>query len=250
MNKGQKGNILFIIIVAIGLLAALMMSLSKSERYSDNMDREDMILQIRELYTYGQTLEKALNKVMLQNGCDIVEVSFDHPDLANYNTSGYYLNPNSPADKHCHIFEPEGGGVKYQMPPEMSINLGVDEYAIISNTDISGLGSRTGTSGSASDLLLFTRLPKEACLRVNVDNDIDNPGENPPYFATGYTQGYPYFPTRVFPQFTGSGGDTDGFVSGYHLGVSVFPQIFGKKIGCYHTGQDNVYNFYYAILAR
>lgn len=249
MNKGQNGNILFIIIVAIGLLAALMMSLSKSERYSDNMDREDMILQIRELYTYGQTLEKALNKVMLQNGCDIVELTFDHPDLANYNTSGYYLNPNSPADKHCHIFEPEGGGVKYQTPPEMSQALGADEYGIIINTGIKGVGGIAETNGAGSDLMLHTRVTKNACLQINKDQNITNTGDNPPYWASGYLQPIPYAPTRIFPCLTCSG--TDGFTNGYvFANGAVFPELKGKKIGCYHTGADDIYNFYYVLLAR
>ncbi len=250
MKKRQNGNILFIIIVAIGLLAALMMSLSSSERYSDTMDAEQTNLQLQEIYSYAQTLEKALNKVMLQNGCEISEVSFDHPDLENYNTTNYYLNTNSPGDESCHIFEPEGGGVKYQVPPDIAQDAGGYEYGVLRVFGVGGIGTGQDVGDDfGAELLLHTKLPEKACLKVNNDIGIENTGGIPPQRAF-ITITLPYPTHRTFPRFSDG---VDGLVWGNNIGVggsNFAPELYGYKSGCFETSLDQTFNYYYVLLAR
>lgn len=249
MKKNENGNVLFIIIVAIGLLAALMISLSESERYEDTIDDEKINLQVQELYEYGHKLEKALYKVMLQNGCEISEVSFDHPDLESYGSSNHYANPLSPADEHCHIFEPEGGGLKYQIPPKMSVDIGSYEYVIVPRFAVIGVGTDTGNTGA--DLLLQTVVPYEACLQINRDQNIVHPSRDLPLF-NHWARMPTYASKDTFPTPDFSGGE-EGFENFWQLGRSDDPNmhpVIGHKTGCYENDNDGFYSFYHVILAR
>ena len=248
MKKNEQGNILFIIIVAIGLLGALMMSLSKSERYSDTIDNENMVMQIQDMYQYGQILEKAVSKVLLQNGCEVGQLNFDHPDLENYGDSSYYANTTSPADKSCHIFEPEGGGVIYQVPPPISANLGAYEFGILSRHTIMGVGTDTGVQGT--DLLLQTIVPYEACMKINQDQGIEDRVPGSPPMQNHWSRTPPYAAKDVFPTPEISGG-VEGFMEYYDsMFHASMDNIRGHKIGCFETDNDGLYSFYYVLLAR
>lgn len=246
MTKKENGNVLFIIIVAIGLLAALMISLSESERYEDTIDDEKMNLQIQELYEFGNKLEKAVHRVMLDNGCDTGELNFDHPEFENYDTGGR-KNPISPTDKSCHIFEPEGGGVPYQVPPKMSADLGAYEYGIISRFVIYDVGTNTGNEGA--DLILQTIVPRKACLQINNDNDITNPSGNPPKF-NHWSRSPPYAGKDLYPTIDMNGG-SEGMMNNWILGDGgTMANIAGHKTGCFETDNDGLFSFYHVILAR
>ena len=243
IKTGSQGNVLFIVLIGVALLAALTMAISDSERYTDTMDAEDIKVQLQEIYDYAHEIENAISFVLLHNNCEISQLNFDHPDLLNYNTTNYYLNPNSPTDGTCDIFDASGGGVEYREPPQMSQDQGGYEYGVMSRFPIEAIGS------SASDLILHTLLPEDACIRLNNTQGVSNPSSEPPVMSDFNADIIPYITTRSFP--SSAGWSDEGFSTGVTLGSSSFvPEVEGHKTFCVKEDENGLYHFFYVLLAR
>ena len=112
--NNQKGNILFLILIAVALFAALSYAVTRSGRNSDTISDKKAEILANEVLQFLTEVGNAVNKVMLINGCKDTQLNFYNEVYTD--TSGTILtpanhNPNSPPDKRCHIFDPAGGGV-------------------------------------------------------------------------------------------------------------------------------------------
>jgi len=245
MIKRQSGNVMFIILATIGLIAALTMMLSNSERSSATMGNEKSALQLQQIMNYAANIERGVQRVLVQNNCQIGEMNFDHPDLENYDTNAFYKNPSSPSDKSCDIFDVKGGGVTYQAPPEMSQNVGSNEYGILSAVRIHNIG--TNTSASGEELILHTRLDRATCILANNQFGIDNPSGEPPATTGSFTYNIPYNDWKTFPR----ASTAEGFGSGDNLGDNISEEaLAGHKAGCFYAPSESTYNLFYVLLTR
>ena len=131
----QKGSALFLILIAVVLFAALTYAITQSNRGDGaSAGRETTSITAAQLVNYAQTLENAVNKLLLR-GCADTEISFE-----NLFVTGY-TNPNAPTNKSCHIKDMAGGGVAWQTPPP-NINDGSD-YFFSENTHAAYIGTTT-----------------------------------------------------------------------------------------------------------
>ena len=245
MKNQQSGNVMFIILAAIGLIAVLTMSLSNSERASDNVDGERMNVQLQQILDYAGRMESAINHMMVTNGCHLAQLNFDNPSLVNFNTAGYYLNPNAPADKSCNLYRSIGGGLEYEAPPEMSADEGAYEYGVLGNFRVDD----NGTDDDA-EVSLHTLLPKEACLMLNNQQGVTNTGGMPPTLSNLTPDLLPYNPTRTFPSSSGSAVEGVNSSSAYFGVASLLPEVSGKKIFCFYETDADEYHFFYVLVAR
>tara|TARA_B100000686_G_scaffold311653_1_gene355509 strand:- start:5163 stop:5900 length:738 start_codon:yes stop_codon:yes gene_type:complete len=245
MKNQQSGNVMFIILAAIGLIAVLTMSLSNSERASDNVDSERINVQLQQILDYAGRMESAVNYMMVTNGCHLGQLDFDVPTLLNWDTAGYYQNPNAPADRSCGVFRGKGGGLKYEVPPEMSEKQGATEYGVLGFFRVNDVGT-----DDKAEVFLHTLVPKEACLMLNNQQGVKNPSGLPPEIADLSPDILPYSATRTFPSSSGSAVEGVSDVSAY-LGVpSLAPEVKGKTIFCIHELQSDDYHFFYVLVAR
>ncbi len=106
------GNVLFLILIAVALFAALSYAVSQSTRSGvDTTSKEKNQLLVSRILQYMTSVEQAVTRVRIANGCRDTQLNF-----ANSVVSGY-TNPSAPANGSCDIFSPSGGGVIYQKPP-------------------------------------------------------------------------------------------------------------------------------------
>lgn len=105
----QNGNVLFLILIAVVLFAALSYSVTQSSRGVGNIDSERAILEQATLENCTSNVEYAILKISTLNGCDTDQISYE-------NSKGDNANTNAPADKSCHIFDKSGGGA-YECGP-------------------------------------------------------------------------------------------------------------------------------------
>jgi len=108
--RDQKGNALFLILIAVALFAALSYAVTQSGRSGGGVDKEKLILQASQVIDYVGQVEQTISRMRLINGCADTDISFENPITAGY------TNATSPADKSCHVFDPEGGGLSYNAP--------------------------------------------------------------------------------------------------------------------------------------
>lgn len=131
-RRGERGNILFIILLAVvllGLLTAVIQSTNRPE--GANIDDETLMIRATEVQRYASELERAV-LFILQNGHSEVDLRFAHPDAhADYGTI-----TDQPGRQ---VFNKDGGGASYRTPPE-DINDGT-AWEFYAGTDLPGVGS-------------------------------------------------------------------------------------------------------------
>ena len=123
--KFEKGNALFLILIAVALFAALSYAVTNSGRAGSGADRETALLDAAQLRNYSAQLQTAVNRLRLIGGGSPEEISFQHDasgDGVVSDSSNDFYNPNTPTG--CHVFRPEGGGVT---PPDIGF---LSEYRI------------------------------------------------------------------------------------------------------------------------
>ena len=244
----QAGNALFIILVTIVLLGLLTYTVTQSSDVLDqNADSQNAYLSASEMLKYAGRVKTGVERLMLVKGCAFNEMSFDYADRNNYNTSGYYLNANSPDEGTCDVFGENGGNVPYEIPPSAAQAQGGDEYNVQNHIEVAGVGS-----SGASDLMLVTFVTEDICYNVNRILGIDNPSGVPPEFSAAASFSIPATATESFPDFTtnSNGLNTPDIEIGGDAGTEA-DELAGKKAGCFLASNSlDKYIFYYVLVGK
>lgn len=162
--KAQNGNVLFIILIAVGLFAALGYAVSSSmQGGGKGITAEQAQLRATELLAYANTLSTSVSQLRLR-GCSDTEISFENALV------GGYENANAPDDKTCHVFQPAGGGVRFSHPDD-GINDGsgsLSTWFFDGRLVIADAGYCSDQSDeSCKDLKVLLRVNDQICNEIN-----------------------------------------------------------------------------------
>lgn len=154
-KKSESGNVLFLILIAVALFAALSYVVTQSTRSGGgSTEREQNILSSAQMTQYPTALRTALIRMIL-SGVAVEALAFNAP--------GDLTGASSPA---MYVFGPQGGGAVYQQAPAdlMSNNLpGVWVYN--GQFEVPGIG-QAGAGGN--DVIAFlTGISAGICKQVN-----------------------------------------------------------------------------------
>lgn len=128
MNK-NSGNILFLILIAVALFAALTYTITYSSRNSGDggLAREQAKLDTGVAEQCFAHVQRGVNILQVMNGCAAEEISYELPNGQNENP----LNPNK---KECFLFDEDGAGIfacgiyaSGDCPPEILSNLEIGQ---------------------------------------------------------------------------------------------------------------------------
>ncbi len=108
---------------------------------------------------YAYEVKLGVDRV-LGHGCKDTDISFENPVV------GGYINPNSPSDKSCHVFDINGGGIIWRNPP---VNVsGYGEYFYSGAHGLVGTSSPVGGPNPTQELvLILPNIPKNVCQEIN-----------------------------------------------------------------------------------
>ncbi|MCB1530021.1 MAG: hypothetical protein H6853_09105 [Rhodospirillales bacterium] len=220
-RQTDSGNALWVILIAIVLLAALTMMLSRSsDTSSDTGDYEQRSIQGSKVLRYAAGIELAVNNLKTR-GCSENSLSFWHDSDGNgtEDAGDTYYNASAPTDHSCHIFEPEGAGQVYEAG-----------WNFLGETRVLGLGS-----DSRIELLAeYSGLSQIQCTQINNMIGIANSGTDAPsedYNQTEFTGTYGTATTN---------GDTIGNTSAW---------LAGQTQSCTKDGAGD-YFFNHVLIAR
>jgi hypothetical protein len=158
-RRSERGNILFIILIAvvlIGLLTAAIQMTSRPE--GSNIDKETLVIRASEVQRYASELERAVNYIM-QNGKSESDIRFAHPDA-----SSDYGDLGADADPSDQVFHVSGGGASYRAAP-VGINDG-SAWEFYGGTHIPGMG----TASRAELIAVLPNVTQEFCDKINEIN--------------------------------------------------------------------------------
>ena len=71
----NRGNALFLILIAVALFAALSYAVTQSGRGGGSIDKEQESLYISEIAQYFALVESEVQKLRIVNGCSVAEIS-------------------------------------------------------------------------------------------------------------------------------------------------------------------------------
>lgn len=146
-RQSQGGNVLFLILIAVALFAALSYVVTQSTRSgTGSTEREKNILSSAQMTQYPTALRTALIRMVLA-GTGIENIKFNDPD--NFGTS-----------VNAEVFHPSGGGATYQDAPADLSSAGTSQLHWFYNASffVPGIGLDSDTSGvgiSGNDVIAF-----------------------------------------------------------------------------------------------
>lgn len=225
-RSSESGNILFYILIAVALLAALSYAISKSNTGSTTqLNSERSRLAATEMLEYATILGNAASQLRLR-GCKLTEISFA-------GATGSYANANAPTDNTCHIFHASGGGISLQAPPEAALVTTTTPWVFSADMEINGVGSTCAADGCADLVAYIPGVKDSVCDAINELSGIDSPATRPVQNDASYGtfQGtYTYVDTM---------GDQVGTA-----------KLSSKSAGCFQSTADGVFVLYKVLLAR
>ncbi len=184
-SPNEQGSIIIWIFIFVALFAALSFTVSQGSRTGgENLSREKATLAASEILDYATALKRNIHELQI-NGCSDTEISFENAFISGYS------NTNSPADNSCHIFDLNGGGLKYI---EFSIDNFDTTYSAQSDYQenvFSGNVAVEGVGTTAQDLVLIIPYLRESiCTEINNKMGVGSTMPVDIYTATKFTGSY------------------------------------------------------------
>lgn len=229
----QSGNVIFIILIAIALFAALSFAVSKSmSGGAQNLDKELVNVKTNEIIAYSNIISDAVQSLTLMNDCLDTELSFENSNWAHTD----YDNAGAPED--CKIFSPLGGGVTWKSPDDKITTL---EWEFLGDHRLAGAGDSTPSVAASSDLIMFLPdVSEQFCLAINKKVSLNTIPTD-----AGETI------DATLNRFAGTFVNDDNLTgaAGAPHNCSNSDAVFcGKNSGCYKENSGNEYFIYFRLL--
>lgn len=165
-RDAEKGNVLFLILIAVALFAALSYVVTQSTRSGGgSTEREKNILSSAQMTQYPTALRTAVIRMVL-GGVSVENVKFDAPGTTPFTTlSAAQL-----------VFHPQGGGASYQEgPADLSASGNAPlTWFYNANFDVPGVGI-DGAAGN--DIVAFLPgISQGVCRQVNEELGVNISG--------------------------------------------------------------------------
>lgn len=115
MHK-TSGNILFLILIAVALFAALSYAVTQTTQGSGSVSKDKTKLLAARMLNHISEIQRGIQHMRLINRCSDTQLSFESAQQGGFST--HYVNPSAPADKRCHLYDPNGGAVTFEKIPD------------------------------------------------------------------------------------------------------------------------------------
>jgi hypothetical protein len=235
-NNHEKGNVLFLILIAVALFAALSYAVTSSTRSGGSATKETNQLNAAAIVQTGSSLQTAVMRMSI-GGVSASSLLFTPPSDFAANTSRY-------------VYHPEGGSATYQEVAAKQMATGQPgKWVVNGQFNISAIGT------SNADIIAFLPgIPLELCLLINNQNGL---------FAGAVTPGTPVaFASNVSATYNKSMADADTRGANGEGTITVdatipasptaFPADYAAKpSGCFQNGGGSgEYVYYTALIER
>ncbi len=223
--RSQSGNALWIILIAVALLAALTATMIRSADTTEQTgDIERYRIQASEIMRTAAGIAQTVRNMQMQGISENV-ISFQANDLP-----AAYNNANCTAD-NCRVFHPRGGGLNYSAPSSGWLDSSHSSLTHYGEWLISTVNALDGAGTDNPDMILFIPAIREAlCRQINVMQRIH-----------GATDPIPTSPITQTP-FNGTVPAT---------ATTIIVDMGRHKSGCFQdTGAGNPYMYYHVLIER
>lgn len=170
-QKGERGNVLFLILIAVALFAALSYAVTQSTRSGGgDASKEKSLVSSAALTQYPASIKTAIIRMTVSNGIAPEDLLFDKPPYTNLTTALL---------KSQGVFYPDtGGGATYVKAPTDSVTTGGDWFFNgeneVLNIGTSVASSATASTAATADIIAFLPdVTKSICDKIHDQLGID-----------------------------------------------------------------------------
>lgn len=235
-RPAQSGSAFFIILFGIFLFGALSFAVMQGGRMSEgSMSQQQARLAAEEILNSAESVRAGVQKLRL-SGCDIGQLGFEKG-------SGLYVNPSSPADGSCNVWQ--GGKANAQadtiqpnwLDGTKSGSAAYGVWIITSGSCVPHIGTGGASCNSVAEAEILTILPwlkKDVCAAIN--NILTGSSTIPKDIGSAYNPASLFKGSFTAPQ-TINNSDND---------------MVSKSQLCFEgdTAPSGGYHFYSVVLAR
>jgi hypothetical protein len=230
MKNPQNGNVLFYILIAVALLAALTFAVIQSGRGNITaVNEEKARLLATEMLDYAGVMTNAAAQLRLRTVND-TDLCFDDAGWGNTD----YANASCSDDTNK-IFHLKGAGVTWTRPPELAMDAAASPdnlWHIYGGNEVEEVGTTCGGVDCADLILVADELRENVCLEINKLLKIENAGGTPPIDSGIGTAAF----AGTFT-YANTIGDEDAALK-------------GRTGGCFENTGAGKFTFYKVLLAR
>ncbi len=233
INNNNRGNALFLILIAVALFAALSYAITQSGRGGGNVSKETAQLNVSQVAQQMGSYRDAIQRMKLINGCSDTQISFASSDWGHT----AYNNSNSPTDETCHLFSNAGGGFTVaQLPDVLGTDIIFQGTAYVENVGTTVYGPDTD---STELLMIIYNVSYDHCLAFNQLMQLSSPEPEEEVLVAGIYE----------DEFAGN------FINNQLFGptYSGATNIDGMPAACVEAvvpGYANNYMIYYSLIER
>lgn len=242
-RHGERGNVLFLILIAVALFAALSYAVTQSTRSGGgNAADEGSLINAAAVTQYPAGVRTALVRMVI-GGTDVQLLEFNSP--ANFGdltlvSAGYTMG----------VFHPDGGGATYQQaPPEVMANAMAGTWRFNAETQIENIGVTNAGGGEGNDLVAFLPgVARSLCVKTNEELGIN-------ITVDANSNGIPDIAGLAATDTTdtiGAGAGPPAYITFNTADGNVIAgDMSGQPFGCFDdTANGNQFVYYHVLLER
>jgi hypothetical protein len=224
--RAQRGNVLFLILIAVALFAALSYAVTQSTQSNSGKSvDEDALINAAQLTQYATTISAELMRMQIRQ-VEVQNFQFNPPDdFGNLTLPAYGVFTS--------------GGTTYQKsaPTIMADGLQGTWY-FNADFEVKDVGTSIAGNFNGNEITAFLPGVKQTvCQKIDTDLGI---GTIPQTAATAY-----YTTAMNFMDNTYTLPATE-----LVIGDTVMPQFAGFPYGCYHETTSDLYIYYHVLIER
>lgn len=240
-RENERGNVLFLILIAVALFAALSYAVTSSSRSGGNdANDETNLVSSSTITQYPAGVRTAIIRMQISNNVDVTELEFNGPtDFATCETIGGTLGAN------C-VFHPDGGSATH-VPgsADVMVSGNQTDWVFSSMNEINNVGRTVGAGAAAANsaevIAFLSGIRLGICQRINdelgiagipTETGIDFTGANAMVNADGST-----------PPGIGADGDDPT------IGEGAAAALDGQAFGCFQQ-PAGTYVYYHALIEQ
>ena len=232
-RKGERGNVLFLILIAVVLFAALSYAVTQSSRSgSGDAGKETNLINSAQITQYPASVKTAIIRMTI-NGVTDSELKFNAPS-----DFGALTNPAQG------VFHPSGGGAVYaSAPADVMASGSQGTWYFNPNFEVVNIGTNSTGAAAGNEFIAFLPGLKSAiCQKINEEVGI---GSTIPVatndVAVKYADLYDDTKSDTIP------ADVANTVLGTAAGTTA---LVGQAYGCFRNTSSGDYVYYHVLVER
>lgn len=162
-RQGESGNVLFLILIAVALFAALSYAVTSSSRSGGgDANDESALVRSAQITQYPSSVRTSMIRMMVSGSIDPTDMQFTRPE----DFQAECVTTNTVAN--C-VFHPQGGAATLtNVPAELMEGDVAGEWYFSANYEIVNIGTSAASSNAGNDVIAFLPgITDGLCARIN-----------------------------------------------------------------------------------